>query len=87
MTQDDFVKYTDKHYFMERRLEELEFCINKVQRQSNQFDDVKSAQEEFHSSMENKIVACRNEQVMCHQKIAEQDTTVEENTNQVDKNS
>lgn len=46
---------------MKRRLEELEFVIQKVQRQSNQFDDHRHETDKFRAELRNQVNAIRNE--------------------------
>mmetsp|Transcript_19384 Transcript_19384/g.29747 ORF Transcript_19384/g.29747 Transcript_19384/m.29747 type:complete len:94 (-) Transcript_19384:4563-4844(-) len=57
-------KFQTQNYdfnLLRRRFEELEFIMQKVQRQSNSFDEVKHGQDRFQNEIRNQVVSIRNE--------------------------
>lgn len=79
-----FVSQTSDFAILKRRVEELEFIFQKVQRQSATFDELKQGQDKFGVDIKNQVLNIRNELALNIDRINKQDEDVRASRKLVD---
>lgn len=87
--QDNFQRFigqANDYEIIKRRVEELEFTFQKVQRQSNQFEELRNNQERFSRDLSNRIQLIRSEMGVHIDRINKMDEKVNQSKKDVDAN-
>ena len=79
-----FVGQNSDFAILKRRVEELEFIFQKVQRQSATFDELKQGQDKFGVDIKNQVLNIRNELALNIDRINKQDEDVRASRKLVD---